>query len=232
MVLAAAIEITGDVPGRDPHEAKQGDHGVGEILAYSATVGDGFVDGGVHAGGAGHVLEELEKTLIKFLDQHEWIISAGHLEIAGKVEQGWAFDCELAGQDHLPVVAGIDHGIKGLPGIGRQKTGDFSHGLLFDNGLGNDDELIMLSGNIEMVHVVSEVIAVGEDAAPWADGKRESKAMLLSIGAGMHPRLHNALADRARIAIAREMPYGVEVHRLSLRSPARIEWNIECSSGT
>ena len=70
----------------------------------------------------------------------------------------------------------------------------------------------MLAGNVEVLHVVAEVVAIAEDAAARADGEREGEAVLVGVGARVHARLHDALADGLRVAEAREMPDGIEVH--------------------
>ena len=122
------------------------------------------------------------------------------------------FDGKLAGQQHLPVVAGFDHGVEGLPRIGREKAGHVGQGLLFDDGFGDDDELVVFAGNVEVLDVVAEVVAIGEDAAARADGERKGEAVLVGVGARVHARFHDALADGLRVAEAREVPDGVEVH--------------------
>ena len=45
VVLAAAIEIAGDITGWNPDMAQQGDHGVSKVLADALSADDGFVDG-------------------------------------------------------------------------------------------------------------------------------------------------------------------------------------------
>src|SRR5665213_2985114 len=41
VVFAAAIEVTGDIAGGNSDVAKQGDHGVGEVLADAFAADDG-----------------------------------------------------------------------------------------------------------------------------------------------------------------------------------------------
>ena len=48
---------------------------------------------------------------------------------------------------------------------GERNAGDVGHGLLLDDGFGDDDELVVLAGNVEVMDVVAEVVAIGEDAA-------------------------------------------------------------------
>ena len=116
---------------------------------------------------------------------------------------------------------------------GERKAGTFGHRLLLDDGLGDNDELTVLAGNVEMMNIIAKVVAVGEDAASRADGERKSQAVLLRVGARMHARFHDAFADRLRIAIAREVPDGIEIHCVgSSRSPEQIESSTECSSDT
>ena len=88
VVFAAAIEVAGDVASRDAHQAEQGDHGVGEVLADAAGTDDGFVDGRIDAGGAGDIFEVVEETLIEFLDEHQGIVTAGDFHL--RCQQGRA----------------------------------------------------------------------------------------------------------------------------------------------
>ena len=69
----------------------------------------------------------------------------------------------------------------------------------------------MFAGDVKVVHVVAEMIVVGEYAAPGAYGERKGEAMLLAVGARVHARLHDALADAAGVAEAGEVADGVEV---------------------
>ena len=139
---------------------------------------------------------------------------------------------KVAGQQHLPVVAGLDQVVESLPGVGREKAGHVGQRLLFDDGLGDDDQLIVLAGNVEVLHVVAQVVAIAEDAAARADGEREGEAVLAGVGARVHARLHDALADGVRVAEAREVPDGIKVHdRSPSKPPARTGWNSGHSSG-
>ena len=104
MVFAAAVEVAGDVSCRDPDVAKQGDHGVSEILTDTAAVGDCFVNGRVHAGGARHVFEVLKEALVELLDELEGIVAAGDVELAGEMKQRGGLGGELTRQNELPVV--------------------------------------------------------------------------------------------------------------------------------
>jgi hypothetical protein len=54
----------------------------------------------------------------------------------------------------------------------------------------------MLPGNIEVVHLVGQMVAIAEDAAARADRQMKRQAALVLVGARMHARLHHALADR------------------------------------
>ena len=44
VVVAAAVEIAGDIARRDADMAQQRDHGVGKVLANALAADDGFVD--------------------------------------------------------------------------------------------------------------------------------------------------------------------------------------------
>jgi hypothetical protein len=63
----------------------------------------------------------------------------------------------------------------------------------------------MLARNVEVMHVVGEVIAIAEDSATRADGEVEGKTALRVVTARMHPRLHHAFADGVTVEELREM---------------------------
>ena len=159
--------------------AQQGNHGVCEVLADAAATDDGFVDGRVDTGRAGDVFEVVEEALIEFLHEHQGIITSADSHLRCQQRKSRRFDNELARQQHLPVIAGFDHRVECIPRIGREKAGNVGHRLLFNNGLSHDDELIVLAGNIEVVDIVAEVIAIREDAAARTDGERKGKAVLV-----------------------------------------------------
>ncbi len=75
----------------------------------------------------------------------------------------------------------------------------------FYEGFRNDDKLWMLTRNVEMRHVVGEMIAIAKDATPWADGEVKGETALRMIAARMHPRLHHALADGVAVKELRKM---------------------------
>ena len=135
------------------------------------------------------------------------------IHLLGEQRDGWGFNGEGGGQQHLPVVAGLDELVEVSPGIGGKEAGHVGRGLLLDDGLGDDDELIVFAGDVEVLDVVAEVVAIAEDAAAGADGERKVEAVLGGVGARVHARLHDALADGVRVAEAREVADGVEVHR-------------------
>ena len=94
---------------------------------------------------------------------------------------------------------------------------------------------VVLAGNIEVLHVVAEVVAIAEDAAAGADGERKGEAVLVEVGARVHARLHDALADGVRVAEAGEVADGVEIHgqlSCAINWPGRIGWNSGRNSGT
>src|SRR5271163_285203 len=84
----------------------------------------------------------------------------------------------------------------------------------------------MHSGNIEVVHIVRQVVAIAEDPASRAHRKMKRQAALILIAPRMHPRLHHAFADLIAVQKLRQMANRI-VHivlaRLTL--PAQLEWN-------
>jgi hypothetical protein len=81
-----------------------------------------------------------------------------------------------------------------------------------DEGFGDDDKLTMLAGDVKVVDVVGEVVAVAEDATAWAHRKVKGKAALLSIGARVHTRFHDAFAHGRLVKELGQMADGV-IHR-------------------
>src|ERR1035438_4989394 len=69
---------------------------------------DGFFDGRVHAGVSGHVLEVIKESLVQLLHYHERIVTAGYAHLGGKQCDRWSFNGKGRGQQHLPVIAGVD----------------------------------------------------------------------------------------------------------------------------
>jgi len=60
-------------------------------------------------------------------------------------------------QQHLPVIASFDEIVESIPGVGREKCGDIGQDLLFYYRFGDDHELVVVAGNVEMLHVVALV---------------------------------------------------------------------------
>src|SRR4029453_16247098 len=63
---------------------------------------------------------------------------------------------------------------------------------------------------VEVVNVVAEVIREREDARPRVDRQLKREAPLRLTGAWLHAHLHDALPDRAAVAITRDVTDGVE----------------------
>ena len=126
----------------------------------------------------------------------ERVVAAGDVELLGEgIERGGGGG-ELAGQKHLPEVSLLDQAVQLSPCIGREGCGDGRGGLHLDQRLGDDDQLAVLAGNVEVMDLVGEVVAVAEDAAARADGEMEGEAALVLVAARVHARLHHALAHR------------------------------------
>jgi len=68
----------------------------------------------------------------------------------------------------------------------------------------------MLSWNIEVMDVITHVIAVSEHPAPRAYRQMECEAALVAFAARVHPRFHHALTDRRGIMEFRQMLDGIE----------------------
>ncbi len=78
----------------------------------------------------------------------------------------------------------------------------------------------MLPGNIEVMNVITDVIAIGKHPAPRAHRQVKGKTTLVALAARMHPRFHDALADRRGVMEFRQMLNGIE-HETSVPYPAK-----------
>jgi hypothetical protein len=68
----------------------------------------------------------------------------------------------------------------------------------------------MLSGNVEMVNEIPEVILIRENPCLRADGQLKSEAPLRVLAAWLHPQFHGALPDGKAVPKTSEMPHRVE----------------------
>ncbi len=166
-----------------------------EVLADTGLVGEGEVDGGVHLGGLGLVVEVLVDLLIELMQDHQRIVTAMDVEGAGEVFERIGRLGELAWEQHLPEVTLFHQMIELGPGVGREEGGNPRGGLNLDEGFGHDDQLRMLAGNVEVMDVVGEVVAVAEDTTARADGEVKGETALILVAARVHTRLHHAFAD-------------------------------------
>src|SRR5215469_8443773 len=107
--------------------------------------------------------------MIQLAQQHHRIVAADNVEVARKIVQGGRGAGVFAGKKHLPVIAFGDESIEFAPGVRCEEIWDLSERLVLDKRLGDDDELLVLAGNVEVVNVVAEVVAIGENAAAGAD---------------------------------------------------------------
>ncbi len=130
VVLAAAIEIAGNIACRNAHVAQQSDHGMRKILANASAAHNRFVDGRVDARGARHVIEKLKEPLVELVHQHKWIVAALHIHLLGQLLHRRRLDGEGAGQQHLPVVAGFNQFVEHSPCVGSEERRHFRDWLL------------------------------------------------------------------------------------------------------
>jgi len=63
----------------------------------------------------------------------------------------------------------------------------------------------VIAWNIEVMHLVCEMIAIGKDAAARAHRQRKREAPLVAVASRLHPDLHCALTYRVGIVKARQM---------------------------
>ncbi len=147
----------------------------------------------------------LVHLLIQPVQDHQGVVSATDVELFGKSIQRGRRCGKLTRQQHLPVVALLHHGVQLRPRARRQKGRDWCCRLHLDQRLGNDHKLPMHSRNIEVVHVVREMIAIAEDPATGAHREVKGHTALIEITSRMHPRLHHAFADPGAVQKFRQM---------------------------
>ena len=186
---------------------------MGEILADALAGFEGMVDGRVYAGAFRNVVERLEHGLSKFGEKLERSVAALAAEIAGEgfeLRRGFG---ELAGKKHLPVIVvgrrGSDGAVEIVPGagVGGVDSGD---GLDFDGGAGDDFDLGMFTGNIEMMDGVAHEIAVLHDVGGGGDFEFEGEAVLRAVTARLEADLHDALADGGLVGECSGVEDGVD----------------------
>src|SRR5260370_14062148 len=107
----------------------------------------------------GNVSEVVKEALVDFADEGERVVAAPQVQLGGKSKERGSFHGEGTGKKHLPVVARADGLIEFSPGVGAERVRDMRDGLLLNDGLGDDDELVVLAGDIEVMDVVAEVVA-------------------------------------------------------------------------
>jgi len=210
VVRLAVVEVAADVAAGDAElRPDQGDHDVGEVLADAHATGERDVDGGVDLGGLWDVVEEVVDLLVELLEDEQGIVAAADVELVGEEVERGRGGGELGGEEHLGVVAVGDHVVQLDPGVGGEEGGNLVARLDLDEGFGDDDELAVLAGDVEVMDMVGEVIAIAEDAAARADGEVKGEAALVLVRARVHARLHHAFADGVAVEELREVADGV-----------------------
>jgi hypothetical protein len=63
---------------------------------------------------------------------------------------------------------------------------------------------------VEVVNLISEMIAAGKDAGARAHGQLKCEASLHVLAAGMHAHFHDGLPDRPAITITGEVSNSVK----------------------
>src|SRR5215218_4055616 len=79
----------------------------------------------------------------------------------------------------------------------------------------------MVGGQVEVVHVIAEMIEIAEDPGARVHRQLEGEAALRLVGARVHPHFHDALPHRTAVAVSRDVPDRVKHQNRSI--PAE-EW--------
>jgi len=153
---------------------------------------------------------------VELVEGAERVVLAADVEVLAEVFELGGELCEFTGEEHLPEVALVDEAVEFVPGAVGEGLRDFVMDGHLDERFGDDDELAVLAGDVEVVDVIGEVVAVREDATSRADGEMKGEAPLLGVGARVHARLHDAFADGSLVEKLGQMADRV-VHRSLLR---------------
>src|SRR5207244_3472034 len=105
---------------------------------------------------------------------------------------------EKAGHQHVPVILPIDHGVEFLPCPWTQRLGEGRGGLHIHQSVGNNRQVPMLSGNVEMVNEIAHMILIRENPGLRTAGQLKGEASLRVLAAGLTSQLTDALPNRAR----------------------------------
>ncbi len=213
LVGVAVVQVAADVAaGNLQLRAHQRDHDVREVLAHAGLGGEGVFDGRVGLGGLRFVVEVFVELGVQLVQGAEGIAVAAQAQMFAEVLELGSEACEFAGQQHLPEVALVDQAVELVPRAGRQRLRHLVMRGHLDQRLRHDDELAVQAGDVEVMHVIREMVAIAEDAAAGADGEVKGQAALLHIGARVHARLHDAFAHRGLVEKLRQMADRV-IHR-------------------
>ncbi len=140
------------------------------------------------------------------MHQHQRIVPPRHIEIPRQGIQQLSRSCKLTREQKLPVVSLLHHRVQIRPSVRSQKRWDLDCRLNLHQAFRNDHQLPMLPGDVEMMHMVRQVVPIAEHPAPRTHRKMELKTALLLIAARVHARLHHAFAHRTVIQEFRQMP--------------------------
>ena len=164
---------------------------------------------------ARYIVEPVIERGIQLAQQHQGIVAAPHIQQFRQIEQRGRGFGELARQHHLGEIPQSDQRVQFVPRSGPERLRNLGQWLLFDQRLGHHHQLRVLPRNIEVMDVVAQVIAIGENPATGADRQGKREAALIVVAARVHARLHEAFAYLVRIQELGQMPYQIKIHRLS-----------------
>ena len=100
------------------------------------------------------------------------------------------------------------------PSDSRERRGSFH----IHQSVGDNRQLPMLPGNVEMVNEIADVILIRENPRLRTDGQLKREASLRVLAARLHAQFHYALPNGTAVPKTSEMPDRVE-HQAS-----RADW--------
>jgi hypothetical protein len=185
---------------------------VREILADPLARAEAGLDRRVDRRALAHVGERVVDAGADVAHQRQRVAAVRLVEpeLAGqRVEQRRAARV-LARHQHLPEIAFADDAGEIRPGGGRQRRRQLRHRFEVDQRVGDDRQLAVVLRQVEVVHLVAEMILERKDPGPRVDREPEGEAALHRLAERVHPHFHHALPDRPAVAETGEMTNRVE----------------------
>ena len=167
VILAPTKQISGNIPRRNSNMPQHRDHGVRKVLANAFAAHNRFINRRIYPRVPRHIFKVLEEPMIHLPQHRQWIVSAPRIQLfrqstsAGVGTQTCSATASPSSRPRAP-----SH--QSRPTHPCQSLRRLRRVLLLHHRLRHNHQLPMLAGNIEVMHMISQVIAIREYAAPRA----------------------------------------------------------------